>query len=125
LPRGSERGTAELDQLAFYDVLKSMRAIVAASDGPRDFQLAARVFASPELEPKLRALGDNLREALVVSALELHLDPAATGAPRVELFAAEGGKCARCWKTLPLGSDALHPTLCAPCAAIVREFDAA
>ena len=125
LPRGSERGTAELEQLAFYDVLKSLRAIVAASDGPRDFQLAARVYASPELEPKLRALGDNLREALVVSALELQLDPAATGAPRIELVAAEGGKCARCWKTLPLGSDALHPTLCAPCAAIVREFDAA
>jgi isoleucyl-tRNA synthetase len=125
LPRGSERGAVELDQLAFYDVLKAARATVAASEGPRDFALAAKVYASPELEPKLRALGDNLREALVVSALELHLDPDAEGPPRVVLTQAEGGKCARCWKTLPLGSDPLHPTLCAPCSAIVREFDAA
>ena len=123
LPRGSERGTAELEQLDLYDTLKSARAVVAASEGPRDFQLAARVYASPKLEPKLRALGDNLREALVVSALELHLDPAAEGPPRIELYQAEGGKCARCWKTLALGSDPLHPALCAPCAAIVRTFD--
>ena len=125
LPHGSERGNAELEALELYDILKSLRAHVAASEGPRDFQLRAHVYASPRLESKLRALGDSLREALVVSALELRLDPNLDGAPRVELSAAEGGKCARCWKTLPLGSDPLHPALCAPCAAIVREFDAA
>jgi hypothetical protein len=80
------------------------------------------VYAPPDLEPKLRALGDNLREALVVSALELHADASADKL-RVELTAAEGGKCARCWKTLPLGSDPIHQTLCAPCVAIVRTFD--
>jgi len=122
LPHGSERGAAELAELEVYDALKTARAIVAASEGPRDFQLAARVYAPPELEPKLRALGDNLREALVVSALELHEDPNG-GKLRVELHAAEGGKCARCWKTLPLGVDAVHPSLCAPCATIVRTFD--
>jgi isoleucyl-tRNA synthetase len=125
LPHGSERGNAELEALELYDILKSLRAHVAASEGPRDFQLRAHVYASPRLESKLRALGDSLREALVVSALELRLDPNLDGAPRVELSAAEGGQCARCWKTLPLGSDPLHPALCAPCAAIVREFDAA
>ena len=71
-------------------------------------------------------LGDGLREALIVSALHLEVDAsmAAGSEPRVVLSPAEGDKCARCWKTLPLGTDPLHPTLCAPCSAIVREFDA-
>jgi len=123
LPRGSERGTVEIESLARYELVKRLRSIVAASEGPRDFALRARVYASPAVEPGLRELGDNLREALVVSALELHVDPALGAEPRIELSPAEGGKCARCWKTLPLGSDDLHPTLCAPCAAIVRSFD--
>jgi isoleucyl-tRNA synthetase len=62
-----------------------------------------------------------------VSDLHLHVDPeaAAEAEPRVVLSPASGEKCERCWKYLPLGSDPLHPTLCAPCAAIVRGFDAA
>jgi len=123
LPRGSERGASENADLALYEMLKRMRSNVAASEGPRDFQLQARVFAAPPLAAKLRRLGDNLREALVVSALTLHDDTALGDEPRVELLAAEGGKCARCWKTLSLGSDPIHPTLCAPCSAIVRTFD--
>jgi isoleucyl-tRNA synthetase len=123
LPHGSERGSAEETRLALYELLKRLRAVVAASEGPRDFQLQARVFAAPALEPKLRALGDNLREALVVSDLVLETDPEAGEGARVVLSAAAGGKCSRCWKTLPLGSDALHPTVCGPCAAILRTLD--
>ncbi len=52
-----------------WELLKRMRATVAAAEGMRDFQLQAQVKASAALEPKLRALGDNLREALVVSAV--------------------------------------------------------
>jgi len=40
----------------------------------------------------------------------------------VETEAAHGEKCARCWKFLPLGSDAEYPDACAPCAAIVRSL---
>jgi hypothetical protein len=72
----------------------------------------------------LRALGDNLREALIVSAAEVEVDDELLE-PRVVLSPARGEKCARCWKYLPLRSDPLHPTLCAPCAAIVRDFDSA
>jgi len=124
LPHGSERGSSELEALAVYDAVKRLRALVAASEGPRDFQLQARVYASPAFEPKLRALGDNLREALVVSALELHADPNLDGLPRIELSQAEGAKCARCWKVLPLSGDPIHPTICGPCAAIVTGLDA-
>ncbi len=125
LPRGRERGASEIADLALYDVLKGLRTKIAAADGPRDFQLQAHVYAGPELEPALRALGDNLREALVVSALTLVPGSEAGDDPQVVLSAAEGGKCSRCWKTLPLGSDPLHPTLCAPCATIVRALESA
>jgi len=124
LPHGSARGTAEHAQLELWETLKRLRASVAASDGPRDFQLQARVYAGTELEPRLRSLGDNLRETLVVSGLELVADAAQpAGDPRIEVSAADGQKCSRCWKYLPVGSDALHPTLCAPCATIVRALE--
>jgi hypothetical protein len=107
-----------------WERLKKMRAVVAASEGIRDYQLQAHVHAAAALEPALRALGDNLREGLMVSAFTLYVDPASPNdaEPRVVLSPAEGGKCSRCWKTLPLGEDAAHPLLCTPCAEIVRRF---
>jgi isoleucyl-tRNA synthetase len=85
------------------------------------------VRAPVALAARLAALGDDLREALIVSDLHLHADAALApdAEPSVVLSPATGGKCERCWKYLPLGSDPLHPTLCAPCAAIVRGYDAA
>jgi isoleucyl-tRNA synthetase len=125
LPNGSERGTAELEDLATWDALKALRSLVAGSEGVRDFQLQATVRANPALDAKLRALGDNVREALVVSALQLEADPAlADGSePRLVLERADGEKCSRCWKTLPLSGDPLHPTLCGPCATTVRALE--
>jgi isoleucyl-tRNA synthetase len=127
LPSGSERGTLEKAQLEEWAAIKRLRAVVASAEGMRDFQLQADVHAAPALLAKLTALGDDLREALIVSGLQLHEDTAASpdAEPRVILSPATGEKCERCWKYLALGSDPLHPTLCAPCAAIVRGFDAA
>ena len=125
LPAGSARGTAETDELNVWETLKRLRALVAASEGPRDFALQAHVFAGAVDEARLRALGDNLREALVVSALELEIAAEGDGEPRLVLAAADGEKCSRCWKYLPLGADPLHPTLCAPCGATVRAIEAA
>jgi isoleucyl-tRNA synthetase len=76
-----------------------------------------------EAVPRLAALGDNLREALIVSTL-LGVDAAPDGSATVHTQAADGEKCARCWKYLPLGSDADHPTICAACAEIVRRLAA-
>jgi isoleucyl-tRNA synthetase len=124
IPRGSERGAHEAVDLAMWTRLRQMRSVVATAEGMRDYQLRANVHASGALEPKLRALGDNLREALAVSGVTLLVDPAlaADAEPRIELIPAEGGKCSRCWKTLPLGGDPQHPQLCAPCATIVRRL---
>ena len=127
LPAGSERGTLEKAQLDEWAALKRLRAVVASSEGMRDFQLQADVHVAPATLAKLAALGDDLREALIVSGVQLHEDTAVApeAEPRVVLSPASGDKCERCWKYLPLGSDPLHPTVCAPCAAIVRGFDAA
>jgi len=107
--------------LETWELLKALRAQVAANEGLRDFQLDARVVVPAGVLPRLEALGDGLREALVVSSL-LGLDVAADGVARVDVQAAAGAKCERCWKFLQLGTDAARPTLCAPCVAIVRSL---
>jgi isoleucyl-tRNA synthetase len=116
------RETYDSSSLEQWELLKRLRAEVAASEGVRDFQLQANVYANGRIYEQLHSLGDNLREALVVSGLKLHLDPAADE-PQVTLSPAQGEKCSRCWKYLELGTDPIHPTLCPACAAIVRQFD--
>src|SRR4029450_12883598 len=61
--------------------------------------------------------------ALFVVA-EVVLGDGGTGSPlvpglRVRIERAPGGRCERCWRTLPLGDDARHPTLCTRCTAVV------
>ncbi|HYZ15665.1 MAG TPA: zinc finger domain-containing protein, partial [Candidatus Acidoferrum sp.] len=108
--------------LGTWALLKQLRAQVASSEGVRDFQLDADVLVQdPFYEPFL-ALGDNLREALVVSALR-GLRKSANGAASVIVVPAAGEKCQRCWKFLPLGSDHEHPALCASCTAVVHELE--
>jgi isoleucyl-tRNA synthetase len=110
--------------LAVWAALKALRAQVAASEGIRDFQLDAAVAVPPALQARFAALGDGLREALVVSSLrELTVGPE-DAPPSVTLFPAAGEKCQRCWKYLQLGTDPDHPTLCPSCAAIVRDLEA-
>ncbi len=110
------------DALAAWALLKELRAQIAASEGVRDFQLDARVEVPPPFVERFAALGDNLREALVVSAIR-GLTPSANGASTVVAFPAEGEKCQRCWKYLPLGIDPDHPALCETCAGIVRGLE--
>ncbi len=114
--------TVDEDALATWALLKELRAQVAASEGVRDFQLDAHVEVPQAFHDRFLALGDGLREALVVSALR-GVGVSADGASHVVVVPAAGEKCRRCWKYLPLGSDPEHPALCAPCAAIVRGLE--
>ncbi|MFN2460194.1 MAG: isoleucine--tRNA ligase [Candidatus Velthaea sp.] len=116
MPKVGEIDTAALHA---WQTLKALRADVSAHEGLRDFQLDARVEVPEALLDRFTGLGDNLREALVVSAL-LGVRPSPNGTASVAVEPAHGEKCARCWKYLPLGSDPAHPQLCAPCAAIVQ-----
>jgi len=115
-------GAVDIPALELWEVLRGLRAQVAAAEGERDFQLDAEVTVPAAMLDAFRALGDGLREALVVSSLRA-LHASTDGSAGVKVMRAAGDKCERCWKYLPLGSDAEHPTLCAPCSTIVRGLE--
>ncbi|HEY1654059.1 MAG TPA: isoleucine--tRNA ligase [Candidatus Tumulicola sp.] len=110
-----------------WETLRSLRARVAASESPRDFEAKVRLDATPATHRRLAALGDGLREALVVSQLELQSVPStgepAEGVVAFEMLPADGQKCRRCWKFRELGTDSDYPEICAECAAVVRGLD--
>jgi isoleucyl-tRNA synthetase len=112
-------GEVDTASLALWQTLKELRAQVSATSDRPAVESDARVRVPGEGYAPLHALGDGLREALGVSTL-LGLESGTALA--VETEAAHGEKCARCWKFLPLGSDAEYPDICAPCAAIVRSL---
>jgi isoleucyl-tRNA synthetase len=106
---------------ALWQLLKELRQQVAANESPRDFETDAAAVVVPALMLNdVTALGDGLREALVVSNVER---VEGTGDERrVILAPAKGSKCKRCWKYLQLGVDAEHPSLCTSCADIVSDW---
>jgi len=101
-----------------WNRLKAWRAQVAASTGQRDYELQAVLSLPAVLHDRFAPHSDEVREALVVSALAVQRGES----ERLTLLAADGRKCRRCWKYLPLGSNARHPALCAPCAEIVEQI---
>ncbi len=83
------------------------RVVLGASGELREV-LAPRLADLPALFVVAEvALGDAGAESPLVPGL------------RVGIERATGGKCERCWRTLPLGGNADHPALCARCAAVV------
>jgi isoleucyl-tRNA synthetase len=115
----SDRFKAVPADNALWQLLRSLRTRVAASSEPRDFEAQLRLTVEPGDYKRLHALGDNLREVLVVSQLELH--PGA--GMQFELLPADGEKCVRCWKFRQLGADPDHPQICEDCARVVRGPD--
>jgi isoleucyl-tRNA synthetase len=108
------------DDMELWETLRQLRSRVAASETPRDFEAQVRLRVNPALHRQLSALGDNLREALVVSRLELLEVASDAGEPDLEILPADGEKCERCWKFRELGVDPAYPIICADCAAVVR-----
>ena len=81
----------------------------------------------------VQVMGLNLAELFIVSDCQVSNgspDTASTVGKgtnfpglTVEVSEAKGAKCARCWMHSPtVGADADHPTLCARCAAVVRNL---
>ncbi len=112
---------------SIWEVVKALRAQVASAEGLRDFETRAVVTAHGEEFDALERLGDNLREALVVSEVELRRSDSDGAVAQVvlPLLRARGEKCARCWKYLPLGADPSHPRLCTSCSQIVTAIETA
>lgn len=95
----------------------------------KSFEAHVDLYASNGVQADLDALNANVRQALIVSALDVHpLSEAPENALKfndeyaVVVEHAEGEVCPRCRmiKT-DIGSDADLSTLCASCAEIVRE----
>ncbi|HXM05920.1 MAG TPA: class I tRNA ligase family protein, partial [Candidatus Acidoferrum sp.] len=108
-------GEADLSSVERWQELRALRARVAASQSPRDFEAKVRVGVPQATYGWLHDLGDNLREALVVSEVELFR----SDREEFEILSASGEKCARCWKYRQLGSDAENPLVCAECAEVL------
>jgi isoleucyl-tRNA synthetase len=117
------RGASESD-LRLWQLLRTLRSRVAASASPRDFEAQLRLVVTPAEYKRLNALGDNLREALVISQLDLAASEGESSDGVVEfvLAPAQGEKCARCWKYRQLGTDPEHPSICADCVQVVRPL---
>jgi isoleucyl-tRNA synthetase len=114
---------------ADWDRLLPVRdQVMKALDTARDEKLIgssleAAVFlrAGGDLYTLLESHAPQLPEWFIVSQLGLEHDSSAELEVRVER--ARGDKCERCWKYKEdVGEDADFPTVCASCAAILREF---
>ncbi|HUY10753.1 MAG TPA: isoleucine--tRNA ligase, partial [Candidatus Dormibacteraeota bacterium] len=117
---GEPREWRQRDEV-IWEQLRDLRAEVAASASPRDFEARVELHVGSELYDELTALGENLREALIVSELDLHRNGAPETASRLILHRASGEKCARCWKFRPLLGSGTSGRICAPCTAIVTN----
>ena len=84
--------------------------------------LEARVVleAGEALYPLLSRYQRDLPSVLIVS--EVELKPVQDAELVISVERTGGVKCERCWKyTRDVGSDSAFPTICASCAASVRE----
>jgi isoleucyl-tRNA synthetase len=115
-------------------------AITKALEGARQdkrigLSLDAEVIVRPsgEWSGFLRNSVAQLQELCIVSSLRLAGEQEAgelvfveaEGVPGVEIAVgpAPGAKCERCWTISPsVGEDASHPSLCARCAAVIRQL---
>ena len=78
-----------------------------------------RLEAGADLLPILEQYAGQLPALFIVSEVEL----AAGETLQASVLRATGVKCERCWKyTHDVGNDADLPTVCAPCAAAVKEM---
>ena len=82
--------------------------------------LSAKVelWASESLQTVLNQLADELRFVLITSQVVVHpfAEQGEMEGLRVQISAAEGEKCARCWHVLPdVNTHADHPGLCGRC----------
>ena len=105
-----------------WGTLKTLREHVASNGRFRDFEGRAELRAGGAAYDSLKRLGDNLREALIVSDVRLERSGDGDGVGELRVEQAEGEKCARCWKYRELGADPAQPTICVECVEVVKAL---
>ena len=120
--RGARSPTSNCGNSYGSCVHASLRVSRRITGTIRDYETSATVVVPQRFVAQLEALGDNLREALVVSQLNGIESTGDDGRVDVRLERAHGEKCRRCWKFRELGVDPQHPSICEDCAKVVRAL---
>lgn len=116
----------DADTMAAWDSLISVRDQVnAALEAARNEKKIGKSLEAKVTIPAGKLSGarkvsmDELADLLIVSQVEV-----SDSVTDVQVAAAQGEKCERCWKHhIKVGSDTEHPTLCPRCAKVIRTLE--
>ena len=129
LTAGLAGNGAELSRAWDQLLLIRMEVLKSLEEARNSKQIGAPLEAKVVLESSgeqldlLRRYEAELPGLFITS--EVELKAGGEGALRVTVLHSTGVKCERCWKyTHDVGSDAELPTVCAPCAEVVRTMAA-
>jgi isoleucyl-tRNA synthetase len=102
------------------DVLKSLEQARREKFIGAPLEARVRLTANSDLYPLLQEYVSELPGLFIVSQVAVGQ---ASGPSTVTIERADGAKCERCWKyTTDTGADPRFPTVCAACAAALREM---
>ncbi len=108
------------------DVLKSLEQARQEKFIGAPLEARVRLTANSDLYPLLEEYARELPALFIVSQVMVGQASACHGlSPEISIQVerADGVKCERCWKyTTDTGSDPRFPTICAACAAAVKEM---
>jgi isoleucyl-tRNA synthetase len=105
------------------DVLKSLEQARQEKFIGAPLEARVRLTANSDLYPLLEEYARELPALFIVSQVKVAQASACDGLSSIKVERADGVKCERCWKyTTDTGSDPRFPTICAACAAAVKEI---
>jgi isoleucyl-tRNA synthetase len=107
-------------------VLKSLEEARREKFIGAPLEARVRLTANSDVYPLLQEYAGELPGLFIVSQVTVTQASACDGLSpgiAVKIERADGAKCERCWKyTTDTGADPQFPTICAACAAAVKEM---
>ena len=122
-------GSGQRQQAAEWETFIPVREqVLKALDTAREdkvvgssLEAAVKLTAGGEMFERLRKFEGDLPALFIVS--QATVERGSGEALEIRIERARGDKCERCWKyTTDVGSDPNFPTVCAPCARILRDY---
>lgn len=110
------------------DVQKALELARNEKKIGKSLEAKVTLFADGELREFLNGVEDSLAEIFIVSEVEVAQGKGDFEGNvedlSVSISKAEGEKCERCWTfSKTVGECSEHPTLCAKCAAVIKEME--